>query len=306
MRSPRRPLLAALLLVACADGGGGVTDGGVMPGDSGPPLEAGPTTDAGPTDCPSGQHACGAGCIDDLENVPENGCRSGCGEPCPTPPDGMASCDAAGECTVGCTLPYRLEGGMCVCEPRTCEDWGHTCGAPDDGCGMGLDCGSCLGDGTCVDGMCSCPEGAEEPNDTRFMAPIIASMTDAPDSNEVFTTFSIDAMDDEDWFEVTVADNFDAGNPQITVTLRRIPGGDDYDLVAYYICDAGGDSTSCTRGIPDNMIGRGCGSATSGTESVELATECSTTDEAGTLLIHISPAGFTGTCGNYELEVDVR
>lgn len=302
-----RVAFAALLLVACADGGGGMVDGGPVPRDSAP-RDSGSRTDAGPVTCPSGQHACGAGCIDDLANMPENGCRLGCGERCPTPPDGMASCDAAGACTVGCAPPFRLEMGMCVCAPRTCADGGIMCGSPDNGCGTPLDCGSCAGGGTCLDGACSCPPDAREPNNSRFAAPNIASMTDAPDSNELFSMFNVHAMTDEDWFEISVADDFDAGNPQITVTLRAIPAGSDFDLAAYFICASGGDSSSCTAGTADNMIGRGCASATSGSsaETVGMGTECSGTDDGGSLLIHVTTRTFGGTCGNYQLEVDVH
>jgi len=187
-------------------------------------------------------------------------------------------------------------------------DWGHTCGAPDDGCGMSLDCGSCSGTGTCIDGSCSCAPDARETNDNRLTAPNTGSASDAPDTNLVFDMFNVHDMDDDDWFEVSVSDDFDAGNPQITVTLRGIPTGDDYDLMVYYVCSAGGDSSSCTNGAPDNMIGRGCASTLSGSanESIEIATECSSTDEGGTLIIHVAPQTVGGSCAAYELEVDVR
>ena len=105
-----------------------------------------------------------------------------------------------------------------------------------------------------------------------------------------------------------VADDFDAGNPQITVTLSTIPSGDDYDLVAYFVCDSGGDATSCTSGTPDNSIGRGCASSVPGaaTERVALSTECSGTDEGGSLYLHVSAPTFGETCASYTLEVDVR
>ena len=100
----------------------------------------------------------------------------------------------------------------------------------------------------------------------------------------------------------------DAGNPQITVILSGMPAGDDYDLAAYFICGSGGDSGNCTAGTADNMIGRGCVSATmgSGTETVGMGTECSGTDDGGTLLIHITARTFGGSCGNYTPEIDVH
>ena len=307
--------LLAALSVGCAQGGGGDEDGGTR-GDSGPRVmrDGGSTTrdgggrDSGPpTACDTGQHACGGGCVDDLENLPENGCRLGCGTACPAPPDATASCGADGTCSIGCEPPFRLVEGECVCEARTCSDLGFMCGAPDDGCGMALDCGSCGGTGTCIDGACSCAPDARETNDSRLTAPSIGSATDAPDTDLIFDMFNLHTMGDEDWFEISVADDFDGGNPRVRVTLRNIPSGDNYDLAAYYVCDAGGDSSSCSAGTPDNMIGRGCASSASGatSETVEIETECSTTDEAGTLILHITGSAVSGTCANYEIEVNV-
>ncbi len=309
---------SGVLALGCAQGGGsgdggggGGFDAGVLRDGGGEGRDggdAGGRRDAGPTSCGAGQHACGGGCVDDLENLPANGCRLGCGEPCPTPPDGAATCESDGTCSFGCDPPFRLVDGACVCEPRTCADWGYTCGAPDDGCGAPLDCGRCSGASTCIDGTCSCAPDAREPNDSRLTAPNIGSASDAPDTNLVFDMFNLDDMGDEDWFEVSISDGTDFGNPQITLTLRGIPMGADYDLAGYYICDAGGNSTSCT-GATDNMIGRGCTSSNSGsaTESFSFDTECSTTDDSGTLLIHVtSRAVVAGSCGSYELEVDVR
>ncbi|MCB9591706.1 MAG: hypothetical protein H6719_03135 [Sandaracinaceae bacterium] len=319
-RRASRPLaLLTLLLAGCANGGpgGGGTDAGGGGGSDAGATDGGGMTmidaggggrDAGGmTGCGAGQHACGGGCIDDQENIPENGCRFGCGEPCPTPPDGAAACDAMGACTFDCPPPFRRVGDECTCAPRTCMDWGYTCGAPDDGCGMPLDCGSCTGGGTCIDGACSCPPDDREPNDSRLTAPRIGSATDAPDTNLVFDTFSLHEMGDEDWFIISVADDFDAGNPRVRVTLRGFPSGDDYDLAAYYICGSGGDSSTCSVGATDNMIGHGCTSTSTGAtaETIEIATECSGTDDGGDLVIHITPRTVSGMCGAYEIEVDV-
>jgi hypothetical protein len=70
---------------------------------------------------------------------------------------------------------------------------------------------------------------------------------------------------------------------------------------------SGGDSGNCTAGMADNMIGRGCVSATtgSGAETIGMGTECSGSDDGGTLLIHVTARTFARTCGNYQIEVDV-
>ena len=157
-------------------------------------------------------------------------------------------------------------------------------------------------------GACQCPPDAREPNDSRLEAPSIGTATDAPDTDLAFDMFNLDEMDDEDWFSISVADDFDAGNPQVTVTLNGFPAGDDYDLAAYYVCGSGGDSSTCAAGMVDNMIGHGCASASTGatSETIEIASECSGTDDGGTLFIHVTPRTVTGTCGNYHLAVSVH
>lgn len=301
-------VLTCLVLAGCAGGGGGGGDSGTEEDDaSTPTLDAG-RRDSGSGVCSTGQHRCGGGCIDDLPNEPGNGCRYGCGEPCPTPPDGAAACDADGLCTFACPPPFHREGTECVCTPRTCTELGFTCGAPDDGCGSPLDCGSCAGGGVCIDGSCSCMPDEREPNDSRLEAPRLGSLTDSPDSEATVDTLNLHDASDEDWFTFAVADDFDAGNPQIAVTLDMIPSGSNHDLAVYYVCTSGGDSTTCTSGMSDNTIGRGCASASSGTtsETVGLATECSGTDEGGTLYVRVTQRAFGGSCASYRVRVAVN
>jgi hypothetical protein len=305
-----RPVLLLSLLfapTACAGGGGGDgTDAGSMR------VDAGPEPDAGPTDCPDGQHRCGGGCIDDLENLPENGCRLGCGEPCPTPPDGTASCTEEGECSFRCEPPFMEMDGMCVCMPRTCEEMGYMCGAPDDGCGNALDCGTCEGDSECVDGVCGCPEDAQEPNESRLE--IDGTIDAIPNESWTaeYTDFSIHAADDVDWLAWDVSDSgtFDS-DPVIRIDLSGIPEGSNYDLSAYYVCDEGDDATTCGTGATDNMIGRGCSASSSGTtqEAVELQVECDrglNTNDDGTLYVRITAPTWGGSCAPYTLTFDVE
>ncbi len=315
--------LSCLALFAGCAAGAGDGDGGVGgnddastdQSDGGTAHDAGTRRDAGggPTTCSSGQHACGAGCIDNLPNMPENGCKLGCGEPCPTPPDGSAACDADGQCTFDCPAPFHQDGTMCVCTPSTCDDIGYMCGAPDNGCGTPLDCGACADGGVCTDGACACPQDAQERNESSDAAAALGDLSDSPVSDVTFDMLTIDTADDEDWFSFQVADNLDcctSTNPDITVTLDRIPDGSNYDLAAYYICSATRDNqTSCGSGAPDAMIGAGCSSSASGTtiETVLLNTECGgTTNENGTLLVHVHPTGFGGSCQPYRLHVHVE
>lgn len=302
-------LLACLTLSACAGGGGGGDAGTGEDDASTPTLDAG-RRDSGGGACASGQHRCGGGCIDDLPNEPENGCRYGCGEPCPTPPDGEAACDDSGTCTFACPPPFHRVGTECVCTPRTCTELGFMCGAPDDGCGSPLDCGSCTGGGVCMTGRCSCPLDEREPNDSRLSAPRLGSLTDSPDSSMTFDAFTLHSASDEDWFTVAVTDGGIDGNPIVTVDLSSIPSGTDYELGAYYVCASGTDASTCGAGAPDNMIGRGCSATSSGSPMIHLVinTECEhlSTDDSGTLYVRVSSRRWTGVCAPYELSIAVR
>lgn len=317
-------LLFASICSACAQGGvgsgsdagGGTRDGG-PPSDGGPEDDSGPGTDAGRRDagssttCPAGQHACGGGCIDDLANEPENGCRLGCGEACPAPAMGTASCNAAGACDFTCALPFRREGDACVCVPRTCEEMSATCGAPDDGCGTTLDCGSC-GGGSCIDGRCACtPDAGEPANDSRSNAASLGSFDDSDDPDDaIVSDLNLDEDVDLDWIRASIVDGTDFGNPRLTVTLDRVPSGADYELSAFYVCGGGTDVSTCSMGSADNEVGRGCrassGSGTSAT--VEIETECDhlSTDDGGTLFIRVRATTWGGSCEPYRVTLRVR
>lgn len=307
-------LLACLTLSACAGGGGGGDTGAGEDDASTPTLDAG-RRDSGGGACASGQHRCGGGCIDDLPNEPDNGCRYGCGEPCPTPPDGEAACDDSGTCTFACPPPFHRVGTECVCTPRTCTELGFMCGAPDDGCGSPLDCGSCTGGGVCMTGRCSCPLDEREPNDSRLAIDaqtFLDTMSDADDRTAVWM-FGLHSASDVDWFKIAVVDDTDccwptSNNPNITVTLDDIPSESNYDLAAYYVCASGGDSTTCSSGMEDNMIGRGCASASSGTtiETVGLDTDCSGDDDSGTLYVRVTSRSWGGSCAPYRLTITVE
>lgn len=300
--------LSASLLVACATGAGAGGDGSTAQMDAGPDE---PDEDGGGTAlCDEGQHRCGGGCIDDLENLPENGCRFGCGEPCPTPPDGMAACDEAGLCTIGCAPPFHLEGTECVCTPNTCDDIGYTCGAPDNGCGTPLDCGACDGDGVCMDGTCSCPEDDREPNDSTLAAdgqPFLAQMNDADGTELTYREFNIAAPDDVDWYRFDVDDGSDGGAPVISVWLDDIPAGSDYDLSAFWTCDDGTPGEGCNSGATDREIGWGCSSNSSGTTSefVEIDSWCGHTfgGDPGVLYVRVTAPRWGGSCAPYSLRV---
>ena len=271
--------------------------------------------DAGPdlgVSCPSGQHACGAGCIVDQPNDPMHGCRSGCGQPCPTPPMGVASCTMAGACDFTCPSPFHRVGTDCDCTPVTCMDMGYQCGSPDNGCGVPLDCGTCPSGATCMGGMCGCMPDAHEPNDSNSVATQEPELNDADNPDETFADFDIDHATDVDWISFHVVDGFDGGNPHLYVRLYDIPVSSDYDLGVWYACDNGMDNSSCAVGTPDDMIGHGCVSRMPGIaeENVEIPSNCGgilgTANASGTVFIRVTAATFGGMCSPYSLDIRLR
>jgi len=298
---------ALALAIGCAssdEGPGGSGDAGrgdAAPEDAGRP-------DTGTLTCPSGQHRCGGGCVDDRPNEPTEGCALGCGEACPEPEGGVATCTAGGMCDFTCEAPFVREPDGCACEAATCEALGAMCGEHDDGCGGTLSCGTCADGTACIAGACGCAEDDAEPNDARTIPHLLPDFTDDPDTSMTFDAFNLSDATDEDWYELHVADDFDFGNPQVRVTLDGIPAGSDYDLGVWYVCDSGGDGTTCTSGATDNMIGRGCTSETTGAlqEAVELDTNCSGSGDDGTLYVRVTSRTWAGSCDGYALAVSVE
>ncbi len=278
------------------------TDAGNVRNDSGPPGH-----DAGRISCGPGQHACGAGCVDDLPNEPAHGCRLGCGEPCAVPTGGVGTCTTSGTCDFTCEPPFSRVADTCTCVPRTCAEANATCGAPDDGCGRPLNCGSCGGN-ACVEGRCACDPDAEEPNDDGLTPPRLDELTDAPDSSGVYDDMNLHSAEDIDWVYFGISDSFDLGNPDITVTLDQIPAGSTYELSAFYRCSNNMSGTTCTGGTAINDPGPGCSTAVSSTGQLRLATRCGgvTTDSDGSLFVRVRSTTWSGLCNPYRLRVDVR
>ena len=318
---PKRRTVADLALVAaaasvvgaCASGGVVPEDGG---GDAGPP-DAGSVADAG---CPDGTHRCGGGCIDDLANEPDNGCRLGCGEPCRSPDLARGTCGADGQCGFECVAPGAptADGLGCECRPQTCTALGAFCGEVADGCGGFANCGTCADGADCVAGICECETDPGEPNESSDSPHDLPAFTDSPRTDMDFNLFRIGGNDDEDWFRFAVSDDFDAGNPDITVSLDLRPTGENYNLAVFYVCGSGEERSTCSEGSTANTIGRGCSSQNGGdmAERVVLNADChppggicgceSDGDDAGTAYIRVQKSGeWMGSCGPYRLRVSV-
>jgi hypothetical protein len=96
--------------------------------------------------CPANQHPCGSTCVSDHDVAT---CGSLC-TPCPTPANGMASCDGT-SCGVTCSSGFHLCGGGCVSNGSvaSCGSRCTPCPEPDSGyatcsgnaCGVACDSG---------------------------------------------------------------------------------------------------------------------------------------------------------------------
>lgn len=305
---------ALSVLTACSDPPAeGGTDAGTDASRDGGGSDA--SLDMGRRDmgssCLTGTHLCGTTCINDRSNDPSIGCALGCEGPCPDgPAHSIASCNEDGECDFQCESPWVREFAECVCTPVTCETLHATCGAPDNGCGVPLSCGTCGTNEMCVEGACSCSPDPNEPNNTAGTARAIGSFNDADDEERTFTNSNIHASTDGDWFSFQVTDGNDFGDPHITVRLDSIPIGSNYDMELYFACDPGGDASTiedCTA-FSDGLGHDGCASRNSGTtrEIATIIAHCSTSSENGTALVHVIPSTWVNTCNNYSLNVFVH
>jgi hypothetical protein len=122
-------------------GGGGYSKCGpgvaADAGDAGD--DGGSSTACTPVTCLALGHTCGQagdGCGGVLD----------CGSTCPT----GEYCGGGGFSRCGAGV--APDGGQVVCTPKTCTDFGYTCGAAGDGCGGALDCGTCMSPQYCGGG----------------------------------------------------------------------------------------------------------------------------------------------------------
>jgi len=99
-------------------------------------------------DCSENFHCEAGECV---ENIIKNPCDEHiCGD--------FSTCQAPDDLpTCICDEGYHKKDGNCVvdCKPKTCLQLGLECGRVSDGCGVDLDCGTCLLNQSCSDsGLC--------------------------------------------------------------------------------------------------------------------------------------------------------
>lgn len=304
----RSALCLSALVAACSSGG--TEEGGVLRGAIAP--------DAGNTsECAPGEHDCDGTCVSDGDNDPAVGCALGCGTPCPGPAsgEGTATCGEDGTCALACNAGFAPLGGDCLCEGAlTCEALGRQCGTTDDGCGGTLDCGGCADGSPCgADGTCGgCDPDDAEPNDAEGMAFDLGAFTDSPKSNQEWKIFGLGEELDADWYVATIKDKLglNAGNPDVRVTVAGLGKSDDYEIAAWYVCDAGagsGGALTCDEGEPDEGGGKACVASSAGGSSatVKFSTKCNGSNESGTVSVRIRALAPPSGCAPYTLTLTV-
>jgi hypothetical protein len=79
-----------------------------------------------------------------------------------------SSCPAGQFCGGGgfsrCGVGTAPDGGQVVCTPKTCADYGYTCGPAGDGCGGMIDCGTCVSPQYCGGGGFNTCGGSTTPD----------------------------------------------------------------------------------------------------------------------------------------------
>jgi hypothetical protein len=294
-----------LVLIACDGGmtggdGGRDRDAGDDDMDGGRRRDGGGQTDedagggdpdGGSEECDEDQHLCDGTCTDAMPADPSNGCQLGCGDPCPGGEE--AICESDGNC------------GIRGCTPMSCDDLGIMCGVADNGCGRRIGCGMCDAPAECVEGQCEivCDTDPHEANETRGTATNLGSREE-DDDPAVVANATIHSESDVDWFRLTAVNECCGGDPEVDVRLNGLPSGEDYDLLVLHDCpDDDGERPGCTTGTPTTVDGLpGCYANAVGDDTVSYLSEC---EDGGTIYVQVYPAGWSGSCDAYRLEIEV-
>lgn len=185
----------------------------------------------------------------------------------------------------------EVDCGTCAsaCQPKTCAQLGKSCGQHPDGCGGTRDCGACAA--TCA------ASGTAKAGATPQLALDLGATTDSPDTKK--SAFELMLPDgDQDWFKSKVTDGGWDGNPRITASVAR-----PVEVTVFYVCDAGGDASSCPNSVDvaDNMIGKGC----KGTSSAQVKVSCNGVSDNGTAYVRVRKLASDGQCVNYSVDLFV-
>ena len=254
--------------------------------------------------CTAGDECRGGVCTPGIEVVCGTG-SGACGDlTCLSTGDDTHMCEprsSGSVCTIGTSCYARGDinpSNTCqICDP----DLNPTGWTDNPGASCTLSCDRvCAPGGGCTGSPSSDLYEPPGRNESAATAAILPSITDTDDfPHETFNAVLYPSPGDEDWYRYHV-DDTSFGEVQPRIDLINIDPSVNYDLCAYFECDAGrattvgcgGSSISASSGsLP------GCCSAFigSGPEYVRLNPDCGG-DESGNVYVRVSRGGGTLTC----------
>ncbi|HVK83032.1 MAG TPA: hypothetical protein VM513_02945 [Kofleriaceae bacterium] len=299
------PLAAALFLALAACAQTGDSPAGEEEPETKPADDDGPGGPAGSEQCEDGYHACGQTCLADsaTNDKPELGCALGCGQPCPTPANGVAICTDDGICGFECEAGFARLGSQCVAS--VCDSVGYGCGTYTDDDGTSFSCGTCAGGSSCgTNHQCTVAPDAKEPNDTAAQAKYLGSYSDYDELTTWTENLNIHSTTDEDWFKLDVVDAWDGGAPRVKVELARRDAtnawlASPHELTIWWKCKStdGDDGTSVNCGewytpgpsnnVSDPVMGKGCKINATQIPWAHFTAACKGWDESGSVTVRV-------------------
>ena len=170
------------------------------------------------------------------------------GAECGAPPDRCGATLSCYHCPLGETCGGGGGAFLCGdedCVPRTCE--ALECGMVDDGCASTMTCPDCEQGLTCVNNRCVCEDDAAEPNSRSSQPSDRGTFVDRENAPTDWRSYILKGAD-VDWFRLSIIDENDAKNPQVTVSLRSERSDLQVEVSITYACNPTATQHSCTNG----------------------------------------------------------
>lgn len=248
--------------------------------------------------CAPGFHQCGVACVSDAS---VDTCGASC-TPCPTPPNGSATCDL-GACGFVCDPDYEPCGDACcpTVDPCSCEAHGLVCDLHVL-CDTAVLCGICDDPAapTCTGGQCVCVD-EHEPNDEPSVA--VEADCSGPcrlEDLDIAIQGTLDREDDFDFYSLNVHHDRDYA---VRVDISGLAS--TRQLLLTYVCPNGSQRIADCSGSSGSFDGS-VYCQEDGADTLRLIQECGDEGPArATVIVGVSAkAGeFAGVCDTYSLSV---
>lgn len=193
------------------------------------------------------------------------------------------------------------------CQPRLCEP--DECGLVHDSCSEMMDCGGCSDGKVCSQNRCLCGDDESEPSSRQTPAEL-GQFTDTSRHSHQIDDLNIRGRE-EDWYALTITDDFNARNPSVSFGLTATRPGVTWDIQVFYQCHSGGDTHGCVGGTPSDDK-TSCSATYSGGQRqkwVTIQADCDGQSDSGTALVQITrrcSGDCAERCDGYSLGVSVE